>query len=267
MLEIFEEDVQKILKNYKIDRKDLILIMQSHLEKDIQLSKLLNEKANSKDILRSAIYKNFIKTLKKDIYYSLRKYYQTTPADNKDKDIAETHVSTKERLPYLDEFNQQITRWAQDIDTIVDLGGGVYPLIFPFSQLPNIKKYIWIDKDKTAAQAVSEFAKNQPNVEIDVHEHPIATYPPEFYSYDPEHTLVLMFKLIPVIWRQEESLIDYLVKFPAKKILITASKEAMTKKQNIERREDVTLNKFITRTNRKVMDKLDIENEFGYLLQ
>jgi len=267
MLEIFEEDVQKILKNYKVDRKDLMLIVQNHLEKDAQLTKLLNEKTNSKDIFRSAVYKNFIKTLKKDIYYSLRKYYQTTPVDNTAKDLAKTHVSTKERLPYLDSFNMQLKEWAQDIDTIVDLGGGVYPLIFPFTNLPNIKKYIWIDKDKTAAQAVIDFAKTLTNVELTVHEHPIATYPPEYYEYDPQHTLVLMFKLIPVIWRQEESLIEYLVKFPAKKILITASKEAMTKKQNIERREDVTLNKFIARTNKTVMGKLDIENEFGYLLQ
>ena len=75
-----------------------------------------------------------------------------------------------------------------------------------------------------------------------------------------------MLKLIPVINRQEDNLLEYLAKIPGNTVVVTGSKEAMVKKKNIQIREDIILKKFIAQTGRKVIKEIDIENEFGYVI-
>jgi hypothetical protein len=75
-----------------------------------------------------------------------------------------------------------------------------------------------------------------------------------------------MLKLIPVIARQQKHLLTRLAAIPARRILVTATTEAMTRKQNIRKREERFLREFIELTGRGVRATFQVGPEFGFLL-
>jgi len=76
-----------------------------------------------------------------------------------------------------------------------------------------------------------------------------------------------MLKLIPVIYRQHRELLGHLSETPFKYALVTGSKEAMVKKQDIENRENKVITNFIMDSGKEIVKKIDLPNEFGYLIQ
>ena len=78
--------------------------------------------------------------------------------------------------------------------------------------------------------------------------------------------LAFMLKLIPVIARQQRHLLTTLTAVPARRMLITATTEAMTRKQNIRKREERFLREFIELTGRGVQATFQVGSEFGFLL-
>lgn len=261
---LFAPGVADIVKVYKISDVLVWELLQTKLAKNTQLVKLsLLEPTR---LVKRHEFKDFMRSLRKDIYYKLRTYRSVIDSDNdiavnrpiSVNALAKTHISTKERLPFIEHFNAQLLNLIGDAKTILDLGGGLYPLIFPFEKFPKLEKYVWLDKDKKVFNDLQTFAKAQPKLQL-INE--------EIGTRDwPHFDVVLMLKLIPVIYRQKRVLLSALAQIPAHKILVTASKEAMTKHQNIRKREDVVLKKFIDMTGKKVATDFETENEFGYLL-
>jgi hypothetical protein len=138
------EEARKITKKYKISTEDAEKRLGTTLNDNKQFLSEVAKASSIKEIGRLATYKSFIKRLKKDIYYSLRQYHQEGGS------TIETHISTKERDPYIREFNRQIIEKFINIKNIIDVGGGVYPLNFPFKEFPNLEHYVWVDKDAKA---------------------------------------------------------------------------------------------------------------------
>jgi len=251
------EEAQKIVSKYKISNEDAKKRLEEELSKNNQLLSAIDKAASLKEIERLAVYVSFIKKFKKDVYYFLRQYHQKGTS-------SEEHISTKERLPYVQAFNDQIVEKYGNVRNIIDVGGGVYPLTFPFEKFSQLEHYVWIDKDPKAYETLLKLE----NPKLVLYNESIGDrfwekYLPENIS---EFDLALMIKLVSVVWRQERDLVSLLTEVPAKTILVTAPKESMTKKESIERRERSVLEKFITLSGRTVVGELDIENEFGYFI-
>ncbi|EKD99483.1 MAG: hypothetical protein ACD_22C00249G0001 [uncultured bacterium] len=260
-------EADNILQKYKGQRSEVESLLAAELSKNkIFLSKIENA-SDFKELYKLSGYKNLIKKVKKQVYFGLRQYrtklVSPDSVQSSEVNYPYEHVSTRERAPFIQEFNTQLKLYS-DSKNIVDVGGGVFPLTFPFADFPKLQDYVWLDKDKKAYEVLL----GTKNSKLKLFNDPIgkklwSTYlPGGAFEFD----LVLMLKLISVIWRQEKNLIPILAAIPAKVILVTAPKEAMTKKQTIQKREDAILKKFIKLTGRKVLGTLDIANEFGYFL-
>ncbi len=261
--EIIKKEALDIVSTYKITREATEELLKERFDKNPKLTEIVMNADSYKQVSRIKEYKNFIKQSRKEIYYSLRKYYVSE--NIKEPALNIKHISSEERLPYLEEFNKKLESVIGSAQSIIDIGGGIFPYYFPFERFPNLKHYVWVDKDKNAY----EFLKTLHNKKLHLYndligEKPWEKYlPPGVEKFDA----ALLIKLVTLIWRQERDQFDYLTKVPAEKILITAPKEAMTKKLDIRRREDAVLRMFIEKTGREIQGILNVGNEFGYLLR
>lgn len=272
----FDDVITKIVKTYKITREDAYDLLNSQINKNKQLLELIQH--NPDKVRKTRIFKDFIKNLRKDIYYKLRQYkplnHNVSNTDLSTEAILNVHISTKERLPYKKEWENILVEKFGDTETILDLGGGVFPLMFPFEKFVKLKNYVWVDKDKWAHDILQKQQENIPNVysqklklyNLDISELDISLLKNRYGIFD----LVLMLKLISVVQRQEESLLSLLADVTrsdfTKKVFITSSKEAMTKHKDISARENKTLINFIKLADRNNIEKIDLTNEFGYIL-
>lgn len=290
--DFFKAEAFRISKVYRISQDSAETILRNKFQKNKTLVEKAHASMELDDIKRLREYKDFLKNVKKDVYYLLRQYYTPEDKDNfiniitkleqhitkritpeieaDFERLTEFHTSTRERNPHLDKFNNFLFQNFNNCVSIFDIGGGVFPLTFPYIKFQLLHNYIWLDKDELAFRALKlrEHYKYNQDLEFGLYNERIGQR--DWTYYLPKgHTqfdLVLMLKLVPVIWRQERTLILKLAKIPAKHILLTGSKEAMTRKENIYRKENQSLKRFIEYTGRKVVKTFEFENEFGYVL-
>lgn len=273
--EALDKESSQICKIYKIDRQIVIDKLHEAFYKTPKLFDKLNETKSLKNLERLSIYKDMIKMVKKDVYFSLRQYHSdfvnldTLQGEDKFNSIVLSHISTKERLLQKGDFNNQLEPYIKDAQNILDIGSGVYPIIFPYDKAFKLENYIAVDKDVESIENINEYAKTNNTEGLKGIERSIKNSKWSFYLPEgvKEFDTVFMFKLIPVIARQERRLLQSLAQIPAKIMIITASKEAMVKKKDISKREDKVLMDFVKLSEREIIGKIDIENEFGYVLK
>lgn len=286
---LLDAESRHIAKKYKISAGEALEALEEKLAKNPSLLKKAEQFDSVEKLSRTSEYKNFIKVVRKDIYYSLRRYHsepnwlkrtwielsESLKKDQKDeaqkllREITLSHVSTKERAVHIDEFNKQLVNFGKESQNVLDIGGGLLPMTFPFESFGRLENYVWLDKDKKAEEMLVKFKELFAAKNLSLFSHKIGEKPWEFYlpKGKTDFDLVLMIKLVPVVWRQERHLVQTLAQIPSKKILITGSKESMTKHESIQKREDIILHEFIKLTGKQVTGKLDIPNEFGYYLE
>jgi hypothetical protein len=263
MLErILQEQAEKISRTYKISTEKAKKRLEDNLSKLPELQKIMKETKRIKDVYRTRIFKDFIKKSRKEIYYDLRTYQKGGSA-------LESHVSTRERAPYLNQFLEQLDPFLSKASHIIDVGGGLFPLSVDFEKYKNIKTYVWLDKDENSYQKLLKFKKNNSLNNLYLYKHSLGKEP--WQSYLPETVnefdLALFLKLVPVLARQEKGLLETLSEIPANRILVTGNKEAMVKKIDIEERERKVIEKFIKNSSKVIIKQIEIPNEFGYLIE
>src|SRR3990167_1198294 len=293
----------KITRTYKIALNEFTKRIEDKMSRNSELKKTMNA-ADLRKIEKNTAFKNMVKEVKKEIYYDLRKYRKNSSGDSTTEIISRLdealekndlekvtglfdeavreHVSTNERLEHIQHFHTQFEDLIKEIKIILDIGGGLYPLTFPFENAFKLEKYIWIDTDTKSYEILERFQKvYKKNLHLPKNSNQIINQSgiPEIKLYNEsfeqrewkeysnkEPDLVLMLKIIPVIWRQQRNLIGKLANVPGKTILVTANKESMTKKENVAKKENTILMKFIELIGRNITRKIDTQNEFGYLL-
>jgi len=261
---LIQDQTKKICRVYKISPEKASEKLLKEMDSNLDLIELVNSAKSLKHVYKTRLFKDFIKKVKKEIYYSLRTYQK--PENNADNEnaLVDTHISTKERSPYIKHLFKQIDEYVKEAETVLDVGGGMFPALFPFEDYPNLKYYIWVDKDKTSYQKL----KQQNYQKLTLYNHRIGEY--DWSEYLPEgkdkFDFVFMLKVVPVIARQEKELLDELINIPFYKAVVTGSKEAMTKKINIERREDAIIREFLQKAGWGITKKVDIPTEFGYIV-
>jgi len=256
---LIQEQTDKICKTYKIEPNEVQELLSQKIKGNGELVDIINSSENLKQVYRTKIFKQFIKKAKKEMYYSLRTYQKES------EDLVDSHISSRERSEHIDKLFDQIDGHIKMAEVILDIGGGLFPASFPFEKYPNLKQFIWVDKDKKAYESL----KKENYSKLVLHNYNIGEnlweeYLPEGLS---EFDFVFMLKLIPVVNRQEKELLEVISKVPFKQALITGSKEAMVKKIDIEKRENAVIRGFIDTFGFNIVKKIDLPNEFGYIIE
>lgn len=276
---IFKDAVDKITKTYKIDRIDVEKIL---ISKATQNKELMDTLLENKNYSRSKVYKEFLKKAKKEIYYNLRKYQRDEKLEDKllselkeaksRSQIVELltslvleHASTKERLPNIDAFNKIYETISKDTVTVADIGGGLYPIIFPYEMFPILKEFVWIDKDTSSFEGLTYLPQIRTDINfVFVNKALDEELLAEISRNDFD--LVLMLKLVPLLHRQNREIFYKLPNTKGDRILITGNTNSLAKNKAIKHREQKIIREFINLTGREVLKEFETPSEFGYLL-
>ena len=90
--------------------------------------------------------------------------------------ILEQHESTRERLPYLEQFYEVIRTVCRPLSIIIDLACGLNPLALPFMGMTELVRYYAYDIHQPRVELINQFFKGwglEPLAEVrDVLVHP-----------------------------------------------------------------------------------------------
>jgi 16S rRNA (guanine(1405)-N(7))-methyltransferase len=279
-----DQEVKSICSRYKIEQECAEMYINEIIKRHPKLIQKIQEHGSS-HISRLKAYKCFIKDVKKTIYYHLRQYHQhsANQSNLKDrladidenpekrntiiKDLLASHISSKERQPFYDEFYKQLFNLIDTPKTIVDIGCGLHPLSYPFNKNKSLKTYLAIDKDESAIERLQLFAPHVLPTRLkcvcmDIKDIVWS----DFLEQGAQFDLAMMLKFIPVLNRQNKSSMTQLHKIPSKRIFVTGNVESMTRHENILRKEKKMLRHYIEMTGREVIASFRIDNEFGMLI-
>lgn len=292
--ELVEREVKAICRRYRIDPEEAENILQQHFQRRPDILKKILATYPDEDVTRLNAYKTIIKNVRKYIYYHLRQYQadkkkiadlrkqleqliqnkfctpdspQITHVIN---ELLLTHISTKERVNDYQAFYQEVFACIEPPRKILDIGCGIHPLSYPFEQSQHRPKvYVAVDHHPDVIETLTIFAPYAAPTHLipvcaDIAEANWASYlEHEVDVFD----VAFMLKLIPVISRQQRTLLPKLAAVPARQMVITATTEAMTRKENIRKREGRGLFEFIEMAAKKIVATFQIGNEFGYVIE
>jgi hypothetical protein len=282
---IVRDLAEDIAKTYKIDSAAAAEQIRPLVDADAELRRLLVDKGDADAVRRMRPFKDLEKRARRHVYHHLRRYKRTDDlaaavdrleqlAPQQAPDIAaaaiqticQSHVSTAERLPSLASFHAALLRHVGDARSVLDVGAGVLPLVFPFDRCPRLEAYVAAEKDPLAVRAVQAFARWAELAPLSALDWTIAD------GWDPvrrdraQFDVALLLKLVPVVGRQEPHLLPVLAATPARKLIITGSKEALAKRTPILHRELKTIRTFVQSAGLAIEDQFETDDEIGVVV-
>lgn len=285
MRPLVAEVVAQVLRQYRADPAEAAKWVTEVLARDVGLRAAAAQARDANHLRRTRVFRDAADAAKKHVYYTLRQY-RPTGSDAAALDhlrrcppgpellaaaqaIAVGHRSTAERLPSCATFYTRLFACIGTPVSILDVGCGVQPLVFPFDTTGNcVKQYVALDKDATALDAVSAYASARGDGRLVAVRSDLsrgwADLPVEApATYD----LALLLKLIPVVLRQNRGLVNVLAETPATRWVVTGSRVALAKQRSIERRERAALTAFVAQAGRRVVAEFEAGEEFGYVVE
>lgn len=295
-MEVVSVIVNGALKKYKIHRDRAVDIVIETMQKHPKFLQLLgnaeSRETSLKKILRTRSYDEVNRKARHRMYYELRQYNENIavqeslidslnqaaldPSENDYRPLIDrlvrTHISTRERLDNLDDFYDKLFSFIGEPRSIVDVGCGFHPLLFPFGEKGkggSVLCYAALDKDPISIAALAAFSGIVGSGVL----RPLNWNIKDGWEKVINQTDIRQFdvaclmKLIPVVVRIEQDLVGILLETPAKTWVITGSKISMTKYENIERRERRIIDMFIERAGKAVVNEFSTEDEFCMIVK
>ncbi|HUR53494.1 MAG TPA: hypothetical protein VMZ71_05165 [Gemmataceae bacterium] len=279
--------VAQATRQYRLDAAAAAALIRDVLARDAEFRRAAEAAESGEKLIRTRAFKDAAAAAKKHVYYSLRRYrppasegdaaaaleqLRTLPsggaADARDvlaRTVAVGHRSTAERLHSLDEFYAALFAAVGTPRSILDIGCGVQPLLFPFDEAGRrVERYLALDKDPQAVEAVEAYARARGDGRLSAVRSDLSGgWPAGCGEFD----LALMLKLIGVVERQDRELLDVLAHAPARRWVVSGSKVALAKQQDIERRERATLRRFVELAGRRVVGEFGAGEEFALVVE
>lgn len=271
--ELVEELLDGVVRRYRIDRDQAREIVLAHLRRERALAALPAKDATS--IRRTTVWKNAESGARKAVYYALRQYrsagdlralaaeLSTTGEEQARASIVqrivEAHVSTRERLASLEDFHAGIRAYLSEDTRVLDLGCGVYPLLFAESTMPRPAHYLALDADGDSVAAVEAYAGAAGAEWLCAQTWRCG----DGWSVLGGATFdaALMLKLVPVLHRQERDSLAALRDVPARTLILSGAKESMTKRRDISRRERAILRGFVEEVEGEIAAEFETADE------
>ena len=290
MSSLISEIVTTVVKQYRIDHTNAEYQIHCCMAKKHNLRQLAEQEPSAGKLKRTRAYKDAVRDAKKTIYYSLRRYTsESSPlttfvnslsnfkSENSfDIETARTrllkeHKSTQERYPCMEEFHNQLFVHLPSAKSILDVGCGLYPLMYPFenTSCQSILQYTAVDKDPAVINCVNTYARVTQEKRLIAMEWEVADGWDKVIEKSKQQVfdIAFLFKFVPVIARQLSALLNVLIETPARIWVVTGSKKSMTKNISIEKRERAVVNDFVQLAGRTIKHEVSVGEEFCLIVE
>jgi len=237
-------------------------------------------------LARTSLYRQAASQAKKDIYYRLRRYRRDcdafpealerlrratsgAPCQAAREALARSHASTAERWPDLADSLQRTQPVWGDCATLLDVGCGLMPLLFPFGQVGGrLRRYVACDRDARCIEAVNARLQTPPGVlEGCVWDIGDGWAALERQTGIKRYDAAFLLKLVPVVARQQPRLLAKLAAAPADWLIVTGSRQALARRRDISRRERMALGAFAKRHGLIVESEFATSSELGLVVR
>jgi len=268
LAELAADLAESVARRYRVDRADAVELILADWRRQPKLVEAVSRAGSVPAAQRLRAYRDAAAATKRGIYHQLRRY-RVQPASFDDAlramsalepgadpgllgdamlAVAAEHVSTAERLPHRDEFLAVLADAVGGGRRVVDVGSGVLPLMLPVGWLGahGVAEYWALDKDPLAQEALRACARIGADGRLRPLEWNLAAgWEPAFAAGLPRDCdLGILLKVVPIVARQSPELLPVLAATPANRLLISGSRIAMAKRQDIERRERRAVTRF-----------------------
>jgi len=250
------------------------------------LRALARKTPSPRALARTRLYRQAASQAKKDIYYRLRRYRQESDEFSKGLErlrhagagaqcqaareaLARSHASTAERWPDLDDFLERTQPVWRDCATLLDIGCGLMPLLFPFDRVGDrFRRYVACDRDARCIEAVNACGQVPPGIlEGCVWDIGDGWEALEKQTGIKRYDAAFLLKLVPVVARQQPRLLAMLADAPADWLVVTGSRQALARRQDISRRERTVLGSFAKRHGLVVESEFETPSELGLVMR
>jgi 16S rRNA (guanine(1405)-N(7))-methyltransferase len=275
--------VAAVIEQYRVDATTATRWVRDTLSRDPVFRRTVEAATSGEQVLRTRAYKDAATAAKRHVYYALRTYrpagtdgaslarlHELEPGGDPGvlastaRAIAECHRSTAERIPWLAEFYTALLAAVGNPQSILDVGCGVQPLLFPFDDCGSVQRYVALDKDPQAVDVLQAYARARADRKLTPQVWDLAQgWPVGLGPFD----VALLLKLVGVVERQDREALAILAETPAPRWIVTGSKLALAKQRNIERRERSTLQRFVEQAGRHVIGEFDAGEEFALVVE
>ena len=281
-------------KRYRIDRAHAYQVIADLWARDHDLQAQAAELPDAQRLKRTRAFKQAADRARSTIYYQLRRYLpddgrlgsatadlregadRGARLDDPDVELArativQTHVSTRERLADANAFFAALFALPCDTRSILDIGCGVHPLLYPFEGAGHATRgYVGLDRDPKVVAAVTAWAAYVAPGRLSAQ---VWSLTDGFDNIaEPDHgsglfDLAVALKFVPVVACQERDCLALLRNIPARRLLVTGAREAMVKRKPIAHREEQVLRTFAETNGFVVTATLQTPSETGFLLE
>lgn len=284
-----------ISKKYRVDHERAMALVMSDFEKKPELLALVASASQLKEVTRTRLYKTTARDVTRKMYYTLRRYQAEDSIDHLLQELAQAsskqaleqvrhalvknHVSTAERLSHSREFWAVIASHWNKPQSILDVGCGILPLLFPFYANSHehthnhtyehnyaVEHYLALDRSEDSIRTIQAFQQAYQITGLDAKQWSIAQGWSAVVDAEQVFDVAFLLKLIPVIARQEPALLTILAQTPAYQLIVTGCKYGMVKQKDISRREKAVVFDFIKQAGFKLQTTFETPDEIGFLL-
>ncbi|TMI99512.1 MAG: hypothetical protein E6G97_21570 [Alphaproteobacteria bacterium] len=287
MAQLARNAAADIAAAYRIDRDAAAARILEIWQRDAALKEALAREPSDDRVMRMRAFRQAVASARRTIYFDLRRYRQdesdlphaarqlgSVPPGAEPQRVAEvvrsaasTHVSIAERLDHIEDFFAALLEAIGEPEHLVDVGGGVLPLIFPFDRVPTLRRYVLLERDPAIVGAVAAYSRWRGDGIIaaqvwDIKDGWDAVTVPE-----PGFDVALMLKLVPVIRRQFPQLLATLGSVPAQRVIVTGSKQGLVKRRSIVRRELGVIQDFAEHFEFEEIGRFETADEVGLILR
>jgi len=289
--EILGELTDDVVARYRISWPQAEQMIRDSLASNSQLCQAGAANPSAAKVKRTRVFKDAASEAKRNVYYHLRAYRaqeeqltqlitslrQVTPEtapDERDQAVAAilaSHASSRERWAGRDDFYRNLFASVASPRSVLDIGCGVHPLMFPFDAewSRRVECYFALDSNPQDIACVEAFANAR---QFQGKLVPVRWDLAEGWSGILERArcdsfdLAFLMKIVPVVERQHRELLPLLCETPATTWLLTGSRISLTKHVSIERREKRVLEEFVRRAGRVVQHEFVVGEEFAWVV-
>jgi hypothetical protein len=278
------ELTSSVAARYRVGPQEAARLVAEVLAGRRDLERLAGRGLDTARLRRTSEWKAAATAARRQVYYRLRRYDRDRPGQVPPAEldrwpglgpaereqvlrrVAAGHVSCLERLGSLDELHRRLFSLHSSPRSVLDVGCGRYPLLFPFDVAGRgVARYAAMDKDAGCVELLDRYARARGDgrlvaVRADIADGWSAVRAAaEVERFD----LALLLQAVPVLRRLRPRALAVLAEVPAELVVLTGAVRSMTRRERVDRRERGMLLGFAADAGWRVLGEFRTADEVG----